>query len=311
MTGNVFVDIVLLLGCIAIAIDLACGAQARASMRDAISRAWSGVRGRDFRATLRGGHEVAWRVMRRVLGPARKPLRFPARVAGASVLLALVSLALATGVMDVSWRDTLDRAMRYYALPTVVAGASALALLYLYLERVRAWGSPWRSVAALLAFAVALLVIWLAAMHAGTWHEWQYRRSAVGYGTPWFYAEVYHEYLVNGIGAAVSFALGLTLLIPIGAYALMLLGLLIVRLAAPLLAPASMRVAARLARSRRGAASVVVLIAVTVVLALSRCPSMGTGSFPSGQSASGSVVLVHVGTRVGNEAVAIRHLHVG
>ena len=37
--------------------------------------------------------------------------------------------------------------------------------------------------------------LWLAAMHAGAWFEWQVRRTPIAYGTDWFYAEMYHEYV--------------------------------------------------------------------------------------------------------------------
>lgn len=277
MSDNAFAGMVLLLGSLGIAADLFCGADLRATAAERLGGTWSRIAARNLRATWNRGNDAALIAAQWVLGPGHRPLRFSVRIVVLSMLLALASLAIATQTMDVSWRSTLERALRYYAIPTVVAGACALALLYLFIRWARARGPTWRYVPAVLGLMTGLLVLWLAAMHAGTWHEWQYRRSAVGYGTPWFYAEVYHEYLVKGIGAAVSLALGLTLLLPSGAYAVVVLGALMPRLAAPVLAPATVGVATLLAGSRRGAPSVVILVVMAGLLILARCPSLGTG----------------------------------
>ena len=46
-------------------------------------------------------------------------------------------------------------------------------------------------------------------MHAGAWFEWQARRTPIAYGTDWFYAEMYHEY-VGGLVLTMSVAAAVT-----------------------------------------------------------------------------------------------------
>ncbi|MCY4580699.1 MAG: hypothetical protein OXD31_16855, partial [Chloroflexi bacterium] len=55
-------------------------------------------------------------------------------------------------------------------------------------------------------------VLWLAAMHAGAWFEWQVRRTPIAYGTDWFYAEMYHEYVrePDGLVLTISIATAVT-----------------------------------------------------------------------------------------------------
>ena len=47
-------------------------------------------------------------------------------------------------------------------------------------------------------------VLWLAAMQAGAWFEWQVRRTPIAYGTNWFYAEMYNEYVREPSGLVLS-----------------------------------------------------------------------------------------------------------
>ena len=47
-------------------------------------------------------------------------------------------------------------------------------------------------------------MLWLAAMQAGAWFEWQVRRTPIAYGTNWFYAEMYNEYVREPSGLVLS-----------------------------------------------------------------------------------------------------------
>ena len=302
-------DIVVLLGLLGIAADIGIRGERRAALPSRVSAVWSCIAKSAYGEILSRGNETAWRIAGYVLGGRRGLLRVCLATVCLSALVGLASLAIATIVIDTSWRDALDRTLRYYAAPMLLAGVCALALVYLHIRGVRNTGSPWRVAARLVSLAAALLALWVAAMHAGTWHEWQYRRSAVGYGTPWFYAEVYHEYLVGGVGAAVSLALALTLLMPAAAYALFLLVMVVLKAAAPVLAPASTHAAAWLARRRRGAPSLIIFLILAAMLALARRPWMDAGPLSLLSIGARSVVVVHVGPWIGNEPVSVRHLH--
>jgi len=62
--------------------------------------------------------------------------------------------------------------------------------------------------------AAGAILMWSALMHMGTWVEWQHKRTATGYGTEWFYAEVYMEYIREPVGRLVTLTAALIVGLP-------------------------------------------------------------------------------------------------
>ena len=153
-----------------------------------------------------------YRLRRACAGPpgAGRLLRALAAAVAVGAVAALVAAVGSAVAGDSGAR--LVRALPHYAAPTLVAGWAAAALAALYLQslvRSRTALETWIRTVVHLCAPPAL---WLAAMHAGAWFEWQVRRTPIAYGTDWFYAEMYHEYirepeglvLAASVAAAVS-----------------------------------------------------------------------------------------------------------
>lgn len=66
--------------------------------------------------------------------------------------------------------------------------------------------------------AAGAFFMWVCLMHMGTWLEWQHKRTATSYGTEWFYAEVFIEYVREPIGRLVSLTAALLVGIPVVPY---------------------------------------------------------------------------------------------
>ena len=109
----------------------------------------------------------------------------------------------------------LARALPHYAAPALAAGWIAAALATLHL---RALARTPTLAGAAIRTAVHLCappLLWLAAMHAGAWLEWQVRRTPIAYGTDWFYAEMYNEYVREPGGLVVSVSVAAAVAAPL------------------------------------------------------------------------------------------------
>ena len=119
-------------------------------------------------------------------------LRALAAAVAATAVAALVAAAGSAVAGDSGTR--LLRALPHYAAPGLTAGWIATALAAFHLRSLARNASPIGIAIRTAAHLCAPALLWLAAMHAGAWFEWQVRRTPIAYGTDWFYAEMYHEY---------------------------------------------------------------------------------------------------------------------
>ena len=141
------------------------------------------------------------------------PGRLLRALAAASAVAAVAAIAATTGAaMAGDSGARLLRALPHYAAPALVAGWIAAALAALHLRTLARTSSLAGAAIRAAAHLCAPPVLWLAAMHAGAWFEWQVRRTPIAWGTDWFYAEMYNEYvrepgglaLTLGVAAAVA-----------------------------------------------------------------------------------------------------------
>ncbi len=139
------------------------------------------------------------------------------RVLAAAVVVASVAaLAVAAGAATADDSGTrLLRALPHYAVPALVAGWLAAALAALHLRSLAQTLSIAGTALRSLAHLCAPPVLWLAAMHAGAWFEWQVRRTPIAYGTDWFYAEMYNEYLREPGGLVLTLSVAATVAAPL------------------------------------------------------------------------------------------------
>ena len=146
------------------------------------------------------------------------PGRLLRALAGAFAVAAVASLTAATGAAIAGDSGArLLRALPHYAGPALAAGwiATVLAALHLRsLARISTFaGAALRTVLHLCATPM----LWLAAMHAGAWFEWQVRRTPIAYGTDWFYAEMYNEYVREPGGLALTLSVAAAVTAPLAA----------------------------------------------------------------------------------------------
>ena len=134
-------------------------------------------------------------------------------LAGALAVAAVASLTAVTGAAIAGDSGArLLRALPHYGAPALAAGWIAVALAALHLRSLARTATLAGAAIRTAAHLCAPPVLWLAAMHAGAWFEWQVRRTPIAYGTEWFYAEMYNEYvrepgglaLTLGVAAAVT-----------------------------------------------------------------------------------------------------------
>ena len=150
-----------------------------------------------------------WRACAGRPGPGRL-LR--ALAAAFAVAVVAVVTATAGAAMAGDSGARLLRALPHYAAPALAAGWIAAALAALHLRTLARASSLAGAAVRAGAHLCAPPVLWLAAMHAGAWFEWQVRRTPIAWGTDWFYAEMYNEYvrepgglaLTVGVAAAVA-----------------------------------------------------------------------------------------------------------
>ena len=141
-----------------------------------------------------------------------------------NALAAVVAVAAAATLAAAAGAATVDdsgarlvRVLPHYAAPALAAGwiAAALAAFHLRsLARTTGFiGVGIRTAAHLCAPPT----LWLSAMHAGAWLEWQVRRTPIAYGTDWFYAEMYHEYVREPAGLVLSLSVAVAVTAPLAA----------------------------------------------------------------------------------------------
>ena len=137
-------------------------------------------------------------------------------LAAASAVAAVAALVAAAGAaMAGDSGARLLRALPHYAAPALAAGWIAAALAALHLRSLARSPTPAGAGIGTAVHVCAPLVLWLAAMHAGAWLEWQVRRTPIAWGTDWFYAEMYNEYVREPGGLVLSVSVAAAVTAPI------------------------------------------------------------------------------------------------
>lgn len=145
-------------------------------------------------------------------------MRLLRAMAGAFAVAAVASLTAATGAAIAGDSGArLLRALPHYAAPALAAGWIAAALAALHLRSLARTATLAGAAIRTAAQLCAPPVLWLAAMHAGAWLEWQVRRTPIAYGTEWFYAEMYNEYLREPGGLALTLGVAAAVTAPLAA----------------------------------------------------------------------------------------------
>ena len=146
------------------------------------------------------------------------PGRLLRALAAAFAVAAVASLTAATGAAIAGDSGArLLRALPHYAAPALAAGWIAAALAALHLRALARFATLAGAAIRTALHLCAPPVLWLAAMHVGAWFEWQVRRTPIAYGTDWFYAEMYNEYVREPGGLVLTLSVAAAVTTPLAA----------------------------------------------------------------------------------------------
>ena len=144
--------------------------------------------------------------------------RLPRALAAAFTVAAVATVAAAAGAaMAGDSGARFLRALPHYAGPALAAGWIAAGLAALHLRSLARNSTLAGAAIRAAAQLCAPPVLWLAAMHAGAWFEWQVRRTPIAYGTDWFYAEMYNEYVREPGGLVLTLSVAAAVTAPLAA----------------------------------------------------------------------------------------------
>ena len=155
-----------------------------------------------------------WRICAGPPGPGRLLRALAAAIIGAAVT-ALAAVTGAAVANDSGAR--LMQALPHYAAPALAAGWLAAALAAFHLRSLARGSTPAGAGIRMAAHLCAPPLLWLAAMHAGAWLEWRVRRTPIAYGTDWFYAEMYQEYVREPGGLVLTASIAVAVAAPLAA----------------------------------------------------------------------------------------------
>ena len=155
--------------------------------------------------------------------------------------------------------------LNFFAAPSVVIALAWLAVGAGLLSRIAHAPSALLQVLFVFLLAAGAILMWVVLMHIGTWLEWQYKRTPIPYGTEWFYAEAYMEYVREPAGLLVSLTAALIvglLAVPCVLRVCFLIGCKGLR---PILAPVLTRLMDSFATARMGVYALSALLVVLII----------------------------------------------
>jgi len=148
-----------------------------------------------------------------------------------------------------------------HALNFFAVAAMAIALLWVgviagLLSRIARTPSVPMQFFLVFLLAAGAVFLWVVLMHLGTWFEWQVKRTPTAYGTEWFYAEPYMEYIREPVGQLISLTVALIVALPAAPCVFRACFLVVCKLVGPILSP----LLDRLVAARRGVLGLLALL---------------------------------------------------
>ena len=148
----------------------------------------------------------------------------------------------------------------FFAVPSAAVVLVWLTAAYGLLLRITREPSTPLQFLFIFLLAAGAILMWATLMHMGTWLEWQHKRTATGYGTEWFYAEVYIEYVREPVGRLVSLTVALIVGLPVVSCVLRVCFLNGCKCLRPVLAPLFDHLMVGIVIARRGVLGVLALL---------------------------------------------------
>lgn len=252
--------------------DLSLGPKTRAGLTDRAEAWWDDV-GRAPFSHLIGDMAARVRLrLGRYLAHTSGPLRFHLTMAAGAALMGGAVLAAVAGAVAPDPIATISQGITYFGGPAMVAGWASLAGLFATAHLVSQSQSLIVCCLLLLAYAAIAAGLWTAAVHAATWFEWQVKSTPTAFGTEWFYAEVYMNYMREAAGWPITVAITTVIAAPAAALLIPVTAVMAGKVTRPLLEPVSLYLLIAFSKTPRGVLSTVVGGGLAFLLTVSTSP---------------------------------------
>lgn len=162
------------------------------------------------------------------------------------------TLTFASLVLDKPAMVSINHFLQFFAGPGILSAAIAIAFTNIALSRIRHTTGLTQQLIWVGLMLSAIAMLWLGLMHAGTWLEWRVKASPTAYGSEWFYAEAYLEYVREPVGQAVSLACITIVVLPMIPFLVSILAKSMLKVLRAALAPMTIYLAGAFARTPRG-----------------------------------------------------------
>ncbi len=239
-----------------VAADLGLGPHRRWSIAEGTRAWWAGVAENPLSRSVGRAAEGVRDGFRRLLGPGGR-LR---PHLGAGTLAALIGGAVLVGgafAVSPDPRTTIMHGIRYFGAPAVFFGLAALSGSFLFAGLIGRARSLAGQGLLLLVHGAGAAGMWMMVVHAGTWIEWQEKATPTVYGTDWFYAEVYWNYVRDPMWWPVTAAVTAVVMLPAAVLIVPLLLTVMGKLLHPVAEPASRLLLGAFEKAPRGLFSVI------------------------------------------------------
>ena len=239
-----------------VAADLGLGPHRRRLIAEGARAWWAGVAENPLSRPVGRTAERARAGFRRLLGPGSRLHQH----LGAGMLAALIGgTVLVVGAFAVSPdpRTTIVHGARYFGAPVVFFGWAALSGTFLFAGLIGRARSLAGQCLLLLVHGAGAAGLWVMVVHAGTWIEWQEKSTPTVYGTEFFYAEAYINYMREPIWWPVTAAVTAVVALPAAVLIVPVLLTVMGKLLHPVAAPASRLLLGAFEKAPRGLFSIV------------------------------------------------------
>ncbi len=179
-------------------------------------------------------------------------------------MLATGSLIAGAALFAPDPQAVISHALSFFAVPSAAVALAWLIIVAGLLSTIARTSSAPLQVLLVFLLAAGSLFMWVALMHLGTWFEWQVKRTPTAYGTEWFYAEVYMQYVREPAGRVVSLTAALIAGLPVAPCLLRIVFLTACKFLRPVLTP----LLERMVSARKGVLGLLALLAALLAGAL-------------------------------------------
>lgn len=239
-----------------VAADLGRSPRRRRLIAEGAGAWWTGVAENPLSRSI--GHASAGvrAGLGRLLGPAGR-LRHHLGAVALAALIGGVVLGIGAFAVSPDPRTTMIHGARYFGAPAVFFGWVALSGTFFFAGLIgRARGLTGQGLL-LLVHGAGAAGIWVMVVHAATWIEWQEKSTPTVFGTEFFYAEVYMNYMREPLWGPVTAAVTAVVALPAAALIVPLLLTVLGKLLHPIAAPVSRLLLGAFEKAPRGLVSVV------------------------------------------------------